>query len=176
MLQSLAQLYTGLEQGRSSEPAAPSYIDFIDADQRYRNSSRFVPRDRAYWLDEYQVLPEPLLTPKQLANATSNTLAQPFSVALLDRMEQVASRYQASAFHVLLAAMYVYFARTAQRPDWVVGLPILNRSNARFRATVGLFAQVGAVRFSSMNNCRSAPWCAACATSSSRICVTNGFR
>ena len=146
MLQSLAQLYTGLEQGRSSEPAAPSYIDFIDADQRYRNSSRFV-RDRAYWLDKYQVLPEPLLTPKHLANATSNTLAQPFSVALLDRMEQVASRYQASAFHVLLAAMYVYFARTAQRPDWVVGLPILNRSNARFRATVGLFAQVSAVRF-----------------------------
>ncbi|WP_339484397.1 amino acid adenylation domain-containing protein [Pseudomonas sivasensis] len=146
MLQSLAQLYTGLEQGRSSESAAPSYIDFIDADQRYRNSSRFV-RDRAYWLDKYQVLPEPLLTPKQLANATSNTLAQPFSVALLDRMEQVASRYQASAFHVLLAAMYVYFTRTAQRPDWVVGLPILNRSNARFRATVGLFAQVSAVRF-----------------------------
>ncbi len=146
MLQSLAQLYTALEQGRSSEPAAPSYIDFIDADQRYRNSSRFV-RDRAYWLDKYQVLPEPLLTPKHLANATSNTLAQPFSVALLDRMEQVASRYQASAFHVLLAAMYVYFTRAAQRPDWVVGLPILNRSNARFRATVGLFAQVSAVRF-----------------------------
>ncbi|EZP65948.1 non-ribosomal peptide synthetase [Pseudomonas sp. RIT357] len=146
MLQSLAQLYTALEQGRSSEPAAPSYIDFIDADQRYRSSSRFL-RDRAYWLDKYQVLPEPLLTPKHLSNATSNTLAQPFSVALLDRMEQVASRYQASAFHVLLAAMYVYFTRTAQRPDWVVGLPILNRSNARFRATVGLFAQVSAVRF-----------------------------
>ncbi|QHF45746.1 non-ribosomal peptide synthetase [Pseudomonas sp. S35] len=145
MLQSLAHLYTALEQGRPPEPPAPSYIDFIDADQHYRDSPRFA-RDRAYWLDKYHVLPEPLLTPRHVANSPSNTLAQPFPVDLLNRMEQVASRYQASAFHVLLAAMYVYFTRTAQRQDWVVGLPILNRSNARFRATVGLFTQVSAVR------------------------------
>ena len=145
MLQSLAHLYTALEQGYPLEPLAPSYIDFIDADQRYRDSARFA-RDRAYWLDKYQVLPEPLFPSRYVARTTSNTLAQPFPIVLLKRMEQVASRYQASAFHVLLAAMYVYFCRTAQRPEWVVGLPILNRSNARFRATVGLFAQVSAVR------------------------------
>ncbi|MGF6097861.1 amino acid adenylation domain-containing protein [Pseudomonas sp. 18175] len=145
MLQSLARLYTALEQGRQPEPLAPSYIDFIDADQRYNTSVRYA-RDRAYWLDKYQRLPEPLLTPRPGAKALSNTLVQPFPVALLSRMEQVANRYQASAFHVLLAAMYVYFTRTAQRPDWVVGLPILNRSNARFRSTVGLFTQVSAVR------------------------------
>ncbi len=145
MLQSLARLYTDLEQGRPSEPLAPSYIDFIDTDTRYQASARYA-RDRAYWLDKYRVLPEPLLTPRHTAKAPSNTLAQAFPVALLNRMEHVANRYQASAFHVLLAAMHVYFTRTAQRQDWVVGLPILNRSNARFRSTVGLFTQVSAVR------------------------------
>jgi len=145
MLQSLAHLYTALEQGRPSEPPAPSYVEFIDADQRYHASARFA-RDRAYWLDRYPVLPEPLLTPRHNAKAGSNTLVQGFPMALLTRMEQVGSLYQASAFHVLLAALYVYFTRTAQRQDWVVGLPILNRSNARFRATVGLFAQVSAVQ------------------------------
>ncbi|WP_248749120.1 non-ribosomal peptide synthetase [Pseudomonas sp. MWU15-20650] len=146
MLQSLAHLYTALEHGRSVESLAPSYVDFIDADQGYLQSARYA-RDRAYWLGKYQVLPEPLLTPRHSANAASNTFVQPFPVALLNRMEQVANRYQASAFHVLLAAMYVYFTRTSQRDEWVVGLPILNRSNARFRSTVGLFAQVSAVRF-----------------------------
>jgi len=145
MLQSLARLYTDLEQGRPSEPLAPSYIDFIDTDTRYQASARYA-RDRAYWLDKYRVLPEPLLTPRHTAKAPSNTLAQAFPVALLNRMEHVANRYQSSAFHVLLAAMHVYFTRTAQRQDWVVGLPILNRSNARFRSTVGLFTQVSAVR------------------------------
>ncbi len=146
MLQSLAHLYTALEHGRQPEPDAPSYIEFIDTDLRYHQSARYV-RDRAYWLDKYKVLPEPLLTPKLNALAPSNTLVQPFPVTLLNRMEQVANRYQASAFHVLLAAMYVYFTRTYQRDEWVVGLPILNRSNARFRSTVGLFTQVSAVRF-----------------------------
>ncbi|OIN45837.1 non-ribosomal peptide synthetase [Pseudomonas azotoformans] len=145
MLQSLAQLYTALAQGRQAESPAPSYIDFIDADQHYHASARYA-RDRAYWLDKYRLIPEPLLTPRHTAKATSNTLAQAFPVALLNRMEQVANRYQASAFHVLLAALYVYFTRTAQRQEWVVGLPILNRSNARFRSTVGLFTQVSAVR------------------------------
>ncbi|GAB5335996.1 amino acid adenylation domain-containing protein [Pseudomonas fluorescens] len=146
MLQSLARLYTDLNQGRAPEPHAPSYIDFIDTDQRYLQSARCA-RDRAYWLDKYQVLPEPLLAPRHTAQAPSNTLVEPFPVALLNRMEQVANRYQASAFHVLLAALYVYFTRTSQRDEWVVGLPILNRSNARFRSTVGLFTQVSAVRF-----------------------------
>ncbi len=146
VLQSLARLYTDLEQGRQPEPYAPSYIDFIDTDLRYQASARYA-RDRAYWLDKYQVLPEPLLTPRHNAPASSNTWVEPFPVALLNRMEQVANRYQASAFHVLLAALYVYFTRTSQREEWVVGLPILNRSNARFRSTVGLFTQVSAVRF-----------------------------
>ncbi|WP_256349347.1 non-ribosomal peptide synthetase, partial [Pseudomonas edaphica] len=146
VLQSLARLYTDLEQGRQPEPYAPSYIDFIDTDLRYQASARYA-RDRAYWLDKYQVLPEPLLTPRHNAPASSNTWVEPFPVVLLNRMEQVANRYQASAFHVLLAALYVYFTRTSQREEWVVGLPILNRSNARFRSTVGLFTQVSAVRF-----------------------------
>ncbi|AZE90089.1 non-ribosomal peptide synthetase [Pseudomonas orientalis] len=145
MLQSLAQLYTAVQHGRQTEGLSPSYIDFIDTDQRYRQSTRYA-RDRDYWLDKYQVLPEPLLTPRHTAKAASNTCVQPFSTALLKRMEHVAHGYQASAFHVLLAALYVYFTHTGQRDDWVVGLPILNRSNARFRATVGLFAQVSAVR------------------------------
>ena len=145
MLQSLAQLYTALAQDRQPDLPAPSYIDFIDADQHYHASARYA-RDRAYWLDKYRLIPEPLLTPRHTAKAASNTLVQAFPVALLNRMEQVANRYQASAFHVLLAALYVYFTRTAQREEWVVGVPILNRSNARFRSTVGLFTQVSAVR------------------------------
>ncbi|MFQ6590771.1 MULTISPECIES: amino acid adenylation domain-containing protein [Pseudomonas] len=146
MLQSLARLYTDLQHGRSPELRAPSYIDFIEADLHYHQSARYA-RDRDYWLDKYQLLPEPLLTPRLNTPSPSNTLLQPFPVSLLDRMERVANHYQASAFHVLLAALYVYFTRTHQRDDWVVGLPILNRSNARFRSTVGLFTQVSAVRF-----------------------------
>ncbi|KAF1026602.1 MAG: Tyrocidine synthase 3 [Pseudomonas sp.] len=150
MLQSLAGLYSALEQGRQPDLVAPSYIDFIDVDERYSVSARRA-RDRDYWLGTFNERPEPLLEPRYRLDhgkhaAPGNTLVQPFAVTLLNRMEQIANRHQASVFHVWLAAMYVYFSRTAQRREWVVGLPILNRSNARFRATVGLFTQVSAVR------------------------------
>lgn len=62
MLQSLAGIYSALEQGRQPDLSAPSYIDFIDSDEQYRESPRYA-RDRRYWLDKYRVLPEPLLTP-----------------------------------------------------------------------------------------------------------------
>lgn len=175
MLQSLAQLYTALEQGRQSEATAASYIDFIDADQRYHRSARYL-RDRAYWLSKYQVLPEPLLQPRHTAQLPSNTLVEPFPVALLQRMEQMANAYQASAFHVLLAALYVYFTRAHQREEWVVGLPILNRSNAGFRATWACLPRSVRCVFSSANSCRSARWCAVYATSSSRTFATSASR
>ncbi len=47
---------------------------------------------------------------------------------------------------MLLAALYVYFARTTQREELVIGLPVLNRSNASFKKTMGMFTQVSAVR------------------------------
>ncbi|RMT37964.1 Amino acid adenylation [Pseudomonas syringae pv. solidagae] len=71
---------------------------------------------------------------------------QPLPGTLHARMKQFAERHHASAFHVLLAVLHVYFTRTAQRDEWIVGLPLLNRSGARFKATLGHFAQVSAVR------------------------------
>ncbi|OAD23022.1 amino acid adenylation, partial [Candidatus Thiomargarita nelsonii] len=43
-------------------------------------------------------------------------------------------------FHVILGALYCYFVRTFHREDFVIGLPTLNRNNAAFKQTVGLFA------------------------------------
>nr|QLY89262.1 pseudodesmin synthetase [Pseudomonas sp.] len=155
MLQSLGGIYSALQRGRRPELSAPSYIDFIRDDARYHDSPRYI-RDRAYWQDKYRSLPEPLLMPRHRerfardaasGGTPGNNLVQPFPAALHERMKQLAKTWQASAFHVLLAALYVYFSRTAQRTEWVVGLPILNRSNARFKNTLGLFAQVSAVRF-----------------------------
>ncbi|WP_241527069.1 amino acid adenylation domain-containing protein, partial [Pseudomonas sp. BIOMIG1N] len=101
---------------------------------------------------KYQSLPEPLFTARhhnQFAKgkAPGRHYARPFPVALHERMGELAKDFQASTYHVLLAAMYVYFTRVTQRDEWVVGLPLLNRTG-KFKGTVGMFTQVSAVRFS----------------------------
>ena len=157
MFKSLDEIYNALAHGQPAPVAAPSYIDFIEDNARYHASPRYA-QDRAYWLDKYRQLPEPLLLPRHqqsLAGQTAQTqvYAQPLPALLHERMQQVARAFGASAFHVLLAALHVYFSRTAQRDEWVVGLPILNRSGARFKSTLGLFAQVSAVRMGFGRHC-----------------------
>ncbi|WP_330207244.1 amino acid adenylation domain-containing protein [Pseudomonas sp. AM14(2022)] len=157
MFKSLDEIYNALAHGQPAPVAAPSYIDFIEDNARYHASPRYA-QDRAYWLDKYRQTPEPLLLPRHqqsLAGQTAQTqvYAQPLPALLHERMQQVARAFGASAFHVLLAALHVYFSRTAQRDEWVVGLPILNRSGARFKSTLGLFAQVSAVRMGFGRHC-----------------------
>ena len=145
----IADHYRLLEQGLALPDSAPSYRAFIEDDAQYQGSPRH-DRDRDYWLAKYQQLPDALLAPRE-RNAVhlsppSAVLEQPFDTRLLARMRALGSTLQASPFHVLLAALHVCSARTWQRDEWVVGLPILNRSGARFKGTLGLFTQVSAMR------------------------------
>ncbi|NER63596.1 amino acid adenylation domain-containing protein, partial [Pseudomonas sp. MAFF212427] len=157
MLKALSEIYSTLAAGDVPPACQSSYRQFVSEDEYYQRSARHA-RDRAYWLDKYQSVPAPLLVARYHYRragdlAASRTVVQPLPDTLHERMQQVAGRYQSSAFHVLLAVLHVYFSRTQQRDDWVVGLPLLNRSGARFKDTVGLFAQVSAVRMGFGRDC-----------------------
>ncbi len=150
MIKAMGEHYTALAHGVEVKSHAPSYVEFIKDDARYQGSTRH-ERDKAYWLEKYRQLPEPLLVARYHNRratdpAPSHTWVEAFPAALHVRMKQFAERCGASAFHVLLAALHVYFARTAQRDDWVVGLPLLSRGGGRFKSTLGHFAQVSPVR------------------------------
>ncbi|QXI40745.1 non-ribosomal peptide synthetase [Pseudomonas xantholysinigenes] len=144
----LGEYYGLLEQGLPLPVAAPSYRAYIDEDLAYQGSAR-ERRDREYWQAQYQRLPDALLRPRERgpsATSPSQAYEQPFEPQVLARMQQLASELQASPLHVLLAALHVCCTRSAQRDDWVVGLPLRNRGGARHKATLGLFAQVSALR------------------------------
>jgi arthrofactin-type cyclic lipopeptide synthetase A len=149
----LGQYYGRLQQGQPLPAQAPSYSAFIHDDVAYQASARHA-RDRAYWLAKFEALPEPLVLPKGLAPLAADTtppsqaLDLPFDSNLLARMQCLAGQLNASALHVLLAALHVYCSRIWQRDEWVVGLPVRNRANPSFKATLGLFTQVSALRMS----------------------------
>jgi len=150
MLADLGRIYSALARGEEVGEATTSYADFIHEDRLYQASPRY-RRDRDYWFDKYRTHPEPMLLPRHrerpgAAATTGDSLVLAFPTALHERMKSLAKACQASAFHVWLAALYLCFTRSHQRDEWVVGLPILNRTHARFKATLGLFAQVSPAR------------------------------
>ncbi|MBK4995750.1 amino acid adenylation domain-containing protein [Pseudomonas sp. S37] len=152
----LADCYQLLQQGLPLPHGAASYHAFIEDDAQYQASTRHA-RDRDYWLARYQQLPDALLAPRERAATVSGSPSgaqeQAFDSQLLARMRRFASGLQASPLHVLLAALHVCVVRTWQRDEWVVGLPVRNRGNARFKATLGLFTQVSALRMGFGREC-----------------------
>ncbi|WP_459620549.1 amino acid adenylation domain-containing protein, partial [Burkholderia sp. 3C] len=150
LVDSLARIYTALSNGESPDLDAPSYAEFVEQDRALRDSPQF-ERHRAYWLDKYRTTPDPLFAPRfrerfagGVAPAGHHALCLPR--AFYERIEGFAREHASTPFHVMLGLLTVYFARTTQRDDLAIGLPILNRSNARMRQTAGMFTGVSAVR------------------------------
>ncbi len=144
---SLAELYSALSQGQTPDLQSHSYLDYVADDQSYLQSAHY-DTQRAYWLKQYPSVPEPLLRPRASDNGpvASDCSAIHLPRALYQQLELLAKQYQASTFHVLIGAVALYFARTQGRDEFVIGLPILNRPSAAFKATAGLFTGVSPTR------------------------------
>jgi amino acid adenylation domain-containing protein len=151
LARSVAAIYTALGAGEECDACAPSYLDFVENDRAYVASQAY-DAQRQYWLNKFQPPPEPLIAARRplqengpACSGTCSALSLPRD--WYDRIGELAREYGGTTFHAILAALYVYFTRTAQRPELVVGLPVLNRANAAFKATAGLFVGVTAARF-----------------------------
>ncbi len=149
--QSLAEIYTQLLKGQKVASEAPSYIEFVKNDRAYIESERYEVH-RQYWIEKYQILPEPLFAPRYLDQFVNQippsgchvmSLERPF----YNRLQALAESCKVSTFHLILGSLYVYLARTSQTEELVVGLPVLNRPNATFKKTAGLFVGVSVARF-----------------------------
>jgi amino acid adenylation domain-containing protein len=151
LARSVAAIYTALDTGMDADLCAPSYLDFVANDRAYVASPAF-DAQRAYWLDKFRPAPEPLLVARRaLAQVDGDSPGKCSTLTLsrewYDRVHALARQYGGTTFHAILAALYVYFTRTAQRDALTIGLPVLNRANATFKATAGLFVGVTATRF-----------------------------
>jgi amino acid adenylation domain-containing protein len=150
-MRSCGTIYSALEAGELPDLSAPSYLDFIRNDRSYVESEQF-QRQRQYWLKKYETLPEPLFAPRyrrqfgdRIVPSESRMLCLPRE--FYNRLIEFAAANHSTTFHAILGALYVYFARTQQRDDVVMGLPVLNRANAAFKATAGLFVGISATHF-----------------------------
>ncbi|MFN5192475.1 MAG: condensation domain-containing protein, partial [Burkholderiales bacterium] len=150
--QRLAARYSALGRGEPNPP--PTRVpdsDFVDSDIAYLESTQF-ERHRHYWKQKFSTLPEPMLLPisnqsKQLDVVPGGTLTRILPRSQYARLEALAQAHSVSVFHVFLGLLYVYFTRTCDRDECVIGLPVLNRNTPAFKQTIGLFASMIPARF-----------------------------
>ena len=133
--------YRMLQRGEPvPEGGNPSYLEFMESEQEYLNSSRF-ERDREFWTARFHDLPE-LTTLKEQVPATGYG-ARRKTFVLPDRLSakirEHCSENRNSIFSLFYAALSIYLNRVRNREQVTIGVPVLNRTNAREKKTIGMF-------------------------------------
>ncbi|MCK4493073.1 MAG: hypothetical protein KAU26_03400, partial [Methylococcales bacterium] len=147
LTQSLASIYTQLVDSKAPDSKRYSYHNFIEFDD-----SRSLETQRAYWLKKYTSAPKPLFSPRYHLQSNNGFIGSELTSFTLPRklyqqLHQLGKQHQTTFFRVLLAVFYVYFTRTQQRDDFAIGVPTLNRSQANFKKTAGLFTLINPAWF-----------------------------
>ena len=151
IVQRVAAAYNALMAGATDEPQLYSYQDFIQNDQAYLESEKFVQAQR-YWQDKYRQVPESLWVRRYASQFPGKTIPSQRATLCLKRsfynqLNEFAQKNKVSTFHVILGALYCYLVRTGHREDLSIGLFTHNRNTVAFKQTVGLFVSTSPAWF-----------------------------
>lgn len=148
LAQDFCHLYTSLGKGTNPGKMPPTYRAYADEELAYSRSAGH-QRDIEFWQARLPETPPPALPARTIAAgkqaAGKSTLRVPR--AFYDRLEQIVPDPKVGTFHVILAAVHSSLAGHRGSERMVIGTPVLNRTGATRRETVGLFAGVLPVIF-----------------------------
>ena len=121
-----------------------SYLDFIENEQSYLKSDRY-NKDKDYWNSLFIDLPEVATLPGTsnnklfLDSCNANRKQFTFNKQLVETLQNFCKKNKVSLFNFFMAVFGVYISRICNVENFVIGTPILNRSNYIEKNTLGMF-------------------------------------
>ena len=134
----------------------PSYIDYINSEQEYINSDRFF-KDKNFWDKQFDAIPEVATIPTHSLSKAVQSCAsrrKQFSIQneLVTKITNLCKDSKVSMFNFLMAIYSTYIHKTTNLDEFVIGTPILNRSNIKEKHTCGMFINTVPVKISLSDN------------------------
>ena len=119
-----------------------SYKNYISAEQDYLCSPKFL-KDKSYWEEIYSTVPENATIPASFASDINSLAAKriEFSVPthLLSKIHGYCNIHKVTPFNFYMTLLGIYVSRVSNLNDFVIGTPILNRTNKAEKKTAGMF-------------------------------------
>jgi amino acid adenylation domain-containing protein/thioester reductase-like protein len=149
----ITEIYSGLVQGVSCEIPSYSYLDYIQSEQKYIHSSKY-EADKMYWDNVLSSVPEPVTIPsvfseiKQDFTCLAHRVTYVVEEELISQVKSFCDEHRISLYHFLMAIYSIYIGRVNHSDDFIVGTPILNRTNYRDKQTTGMYITTLPVRVS----------------------------
>lgn len=120
----------------------PSYIEYIQSEKQYLESERY-NKDKEFWNNLFESIPDVATIPgsKMETSKGINSKREEFCLAKekLTKISEFCKTHKISAFNFFMAIYSLYISRISGLNNFVIGSPILNRSNSREKHTSGMF-------------------------------------
>ncbi len=154
----IIKIYTLLLKNESlADITYPSYIDYIHSEQEYLQSEKF-NKDKTFWTDLYKNVPEiatipssNLIEKKDLSNISHR---KKFTIPkeYMTTVNNFCKQKKVSVFNFFMAIFSVYISKASVLDEFVIGTPILNRSNVKEKRTTGMFVNTVPLKITIQNN------------------------
>ena len=145
------EIYGKLIEGEEIEPKEYSYEQYILDEREYLNSPKF-QKDKEYWLKNFKNIPEvatiPTTSENSHANLTGKAKREEFILNkdILKRISEFCTQNKISNYNFFMAVYSIYLSRVSNLRDFVIGTPILNRTNFKEKHTSGMFINTAPLR------------------------------
>lgn len=156
VIQEILRNYNALKNNEEITQETFSYIDYINSEKEYKTSKKF-ENDKAYWNEIFETIPEQATIPsfnKDIKDFSYNAKRLSFEINkdLLSNINEFCRENKISVFNFFMAIFSIYIGRVSNIDDFVIGTPILNRSNFKEKHTTGMFVNTVPVRVNGIND------------------------
>lgn len=147
----IVENYTNILENNEVKLKKYSYEDYIKSEQEYVASNKFL-KDEEYWHNIYASIPEVASIPSNKANKNakksekSNRKNFIIEEDLLNKIESFCKETKISNFNFFMAIYAIYLSRVSNLKDFVIGTPILNRTNFDEKHATGMFINTAPLR------------------------------
>lgn len=133
-----------MEKRRRNEPVEeirnPSYLTYIELEHEYESSEKY-QKDEEFWRNYLDGIKEPLYLKNVSENISKKASRYSVKLEELDnqKMNEYCQEHKISPYVLFLTALSTYLYRIKDQDDFIIGTPILNRSNYKEKNMIGMF-------------------------------------
>ena len=141
----IIKIYGYLINGKETDDICyPSYTEYINSENEYLKSQRYI-KDKAFWDNQFSTIPEIATLPgtSTVSNSESSCASQRkqfvINKDLINRISDFCKSNKISLYDFFMSVYAIYIGKVSGLDEFVIGSPILNRSNIREKHTCGMF-------------------------------------
>lgn len=152
----IINIYCSLINNYTEEIDNYNYFDYCINEKKYLNSPKF-EKDKDYWVSKFSTIPEIASIPSDIKNSYDNLSCianrSTFEIPknIMQKIEYFCKTNKISIFNFIMSVYSIYISRVSNLKDFVIGTPILNRSNFAEKNTMGMFISTIPLRINMEN-------------------------